>query len=164
MLLWLPPSMAIAEALRVVKTSSSRWVHQTRSRLRGFGWPDRLRRIQRQSVEHSFCGEIHSRAGDAPPPYYISGRTHQLPQEERRPVRRAVHLGMISSAPSGAGLDGGDGFVSQGSRHGLNSSAPLRGLRSRSPLCGGWFCRAALRAPFRAEEPSTSSSDVRATN
>ncbi|HET7213586.1 MAG TPA: IS200/IS605 family transposase [Terriglobia bacterium] len=38
MLLWLPPGMAIAEALRVVKTNSSRWVHQRRPRLRGFGW------------------------------------------------------------------------------------------------------------------------------
>jgi len=36
--LWLPPGVAIAEAVRIVKTNSSRWVHQTRSRLRGFGW------------------------------------------------------------------------------------------------------------------------------
>jgi REP-associated tyrosine transposase len=28
LLLWLPPSVAIAEAVRIVKTNSSRWVHQ----------------------------------------------------------------------------------------------------------------------------------------
>ncbi len=38
MLLWLPPSVAVAEALRIVKTNSSRWVHQNWSRHRGFGW------------------------------------------------------------------------------------------------------------------------------
>jgi REP-associated tyrosine transposase len=38
MLLWLPPVVAVAEALRIVKTNSSRWVHQTRTRLRAFAW------------------------------------------------------------------------------------------------------------------------------
>ena len=38
MLLWPPPGVAVAEALRLVKTNSSRWVHQTRTHLRGFGW------------------------------------------------------------------------------------------------------------------------------
>jgi REP-associated tyrosine transposase len=38
MLLWLPPGVAVAEALRIVKTNSSRWVHQSRARLRGFAW------------------------------------------------------------------------------------------------------------------------------
>ena len=38
MLLLLPPSLAVADVLRTVKTNSSRWVHQTRSRHRGFAW------------------------------------------------------------------------------------------------------------------------------
>ena len=38
MLLWLPPSVAVADALRIVKANSSRWVHQRSSRYRGFGW------------------------------------------------------------------------------------------------------------------------------
>ena len=38
MLLWLPPSLAVAEALRIVKTNSSRWVHHTRGHRRGFAW------------------------------------------------------------------------------------------------------------------------------
>jgi REP-associated tyrosine transposase len=37
LLLWFPPSVAIADALRIVKTNSSRWVHQ-KSGLRGFAW------------------------------------------------------------------------------------------------------------------------------
>jgi REP element-mobilizing transposase RayT len=37
-LLWsLPPTVATADALRVVKTNSSRWVHRSR-RLAGFDW------------------------------------------------------------------------------------------------------------------------------
>lgn len=38
LLLWLPPTVAVADVLRVVKTNSSRWVHQTRSGHRGFAW------------------------------------------------------------------------------------------------------------------------------
>ena len=38
MLLSLPPGVAVAEAVRIVKTNSSRWVHQTHTRFRGFAW------------------------------------------------------------------------------------------------------------------------------
>jgi REP-associated tyrosine transposase len=38
LLLWLPPGVAIAEALRIVKTNSSRWVHRKSGRRRGFAW------------------------------------------------------------------------------------------------------------------------------
>ena len=38
MLLWLPPSVAMAEALRIVKTNSSRWARQKSGRRRGFAW------------------------------------------------------------------------------------------------------------------------------
>jgi REP element-mobilizing transposase RayT len=37
LLVWLPPTVAIAEALRVLKANSSRWVHDTRGR-RAFAW------------------------------------------------------------------------------------------------------------------------------
>jgi REP-associated tyrosine transposase len=37
LLLWFPPSMAMAEAVRIVKTNSSRWVHLKSGR-RGFAW------------------------------------------------------------------------------------------------------------------------------
>ncbi len=37
-LLCLPASLAVAEALRVLKTNSSRWLHRTRRRHRGFAW------------------------------------------------------------------------------------------------------------------------------
>ena len=37
MLLWLPPSMAIAEAMRILKTNSSRWARQ-KSGSHGFAW------------------------------------------------------------------------------------------------------------------------------
>jgi REP-associated tyrosine transposase len=38
MLLWLPPGVAIAEALRIVKTNSSRWAHQKPNGHRDFAW------------------------------------------------------------------------------------------------------------------------------
>jgi REP-associated tyrosine transposase len=37
LLLWLPPSMAIADAVRIVKTNSSRWSHR-KSGHRDFAW------------------------------------------------------------------------------------------------------------------------------
>ena len=37
-LLRLPPSVSIADAMRVVKTNSSRWVHETSPNLRSFTW------------------------------------------------------------------------------------------------------------------------------
>jgi putative transposase len=38
MLMSLPPGVAVARAVRIVKTNSSRWVHQAHSRRRGFAW------------------------------------------------------------------------------------------------------------------------------
>ncbi len=37
-LLRLPPSVPIADAMRVVKTNSSRWIHETSPNLRSFAW------------------------------------------------------------------------------------------------------------------------------
>jgi len=38
MLLSLPADIAVAECLRVVKTNSSRWIHETFARYRSFAW------------------------------------------------------------------------------------------------------------------------------
>jgi putative transposase len=38
MLVWLPAGVAVADALRVVKTNSSRWVHRARNGHPGFAW------------------------------------------------------------------------------------------------------------------------------
>ena len=38
LLLWMPPALSIAEALRVLKTNSSRWVHRKLGRERRFAW------------------------------------------------------------------------------------------------------------------------------
>src|SRR5438309_6927427 len=38
LLLATPPTIAIAEAMRVVKTNSSKWIHETFPRLSSFGW------------------------------------------------------------------------------------------------------------------------------
>ena len=37
-LLRLPPSVSMSEAMRVVKTNSSRWIHETSPNLRSFAW------------------------------------------------------------------------------------------------------------------------------
>ncbi len=34
----LPPSLSISDAMRVVKTNSSRWIHETSPNLRSFAW------------------------------------------------------------------------------------------------------------------------------
>src|SRR5687767_3382501 len=41
MLLGLPATAAVADLLRVVKTNSSRWVHETFPALRAFAWQSR---------------------------------------------------------------------------------------------------------------------------
>jgi REP-associated tyrosine transposase len=38
MLLALPPTLGVAEVVRVVKANSSRWVHEKWPERRGFGW------------------------------------------------------------------------------------------------------------------------------
>jgi len=38
LLVWLPPTLAIADALRVLKANSSRWVHQTFPAQKAFAW------------------------------------------------------------------------------------------------------------------------------
>lgn len=38
LLIWLPGSLALADAMRVVKTNSSRWVHETWAARKGFAW------------------------------------------------------------------------------------------------------------------------------
>jgi putative transposase len=38
LLIWLPATVSVAEALRVVKTNSSKWVHQQWPAHRKFGW------------------------------------------------------------------------------------------------------------------------------
>jgi putative transposase len=38
MLAWFPGSLAVAAAMRVVKTNSSRWVHETWAERRSFAW------------------------------------------------------------------------------------------------------------------------------
>lgn len=36
----LPPKVAVSDALRDIKANSSKWVHETKSALRQFGWQD----------------------------------------------------------------------------------------------------------------------------
>ena len=38
LLIWMPPALSISETLRVLKTNSSRWVHETWRSRRDFGW------------------------------------------------------------------------------------------------------------------------------
>lgn len=38
LLLWLPPTVSVTEVLRVLKTNSSRWVHEKWHSRRDFGW------------------------------------------------------------------------------------------------------------------------------
>ena len=38
LLLWMPPTLSIAETLRVLKTNASRWVNRERGKGRSFAW------------------------------------------------------------------------------------------------------------------------------
>ncbi len=66
LLLRLPPTISVADALRVLKTNSSRWVHESSRSRRGFGWqagygafsvsesniPNVIRYISNQETHH----------------------------------------------------------------------------------------------------------------
>jgi REP element-mobilizing transposase RayT len=60
MLCSLPPTMAMSDALRVVKTNSSRWVHRER-RLAGFDWQTGYGAF---SVSHSLAPSVARYIGD----------------------------------------------------------------------------------------------------
>ena len=40
LLVILPPKLALSDALREIKTNSSKWIHETKPDLAGFGWQD----------------------------------------------------------------------------------------------------------------------------
>jgi REP-associated tyrosine transposase len=60
LLLWFPPSMAIADAVRIVKTNSSRWAHQKSGR-RGFAWQTGYGEF---SVSQSSAGSVVKYIGE----------------------------------------------------------------------------------------------------
>ena len=100
-LLSLPPALAVAEALRVIKSNSSLWVHETRHRS-AFAWQRGYGALQRQPIQRTGGGEVYSRPGAAPPQDFLSGRIHRLPEGAPDPLRRAAYLGVVSAAPTGA--------------------------------------------------------------
>ena len=100
-LLSLPPALAVAEALRVIKSNSSLWVHETRH-WSAFAWQRGYGALQRQPIQRTGGGEVYSRPGAAPPQDFLSGRIHRLPEGAPDPLRRAAYLGVVSAAPTGA--------------------------------------------------------------
>ena len=97
----LPPTVAMADALRVVKTNSSRWVHRSRN----YSWlrmASRLWSVQRQPFPGASRGALYWRPGEASPPRDLPGGVDRLPPEEWHRLRRALYLVVISFAPFGA--------------------------------------------------------------
>src|SRR6516165_2068515 len=83
-LLSLPPALAVAEALRVIKSNSSLWVHETWHRS-AFAWQRGYGALQRQPIQRPGGGEVYSRPGAAPPQDFLSGRIHRPPGSKRKP-------------------------------------------------------------------------------
>jgi putative transposase len=62
LLIQLPPVLALAETISVVKTNSSRWMNEHGM---NFNWQVRIRRFQRQCLELGYSGTLHCKSGAA---------------------------------------------------------------------------------------------------
>jgi len=78
LLILIRPTHSVAEIARVIKTSSSKWVHQTGHE---FAW-QWIRRVQRERIKHSGGHQVHRNAGRASQEAFIPGRVCGVPEEE----------------------------------------------------------------------------------
>ncbi len=88
-LLCLPPSVSIADAMRVVKTNSSRWVHETSPNLRSFAWQTgygafSVSESNRQTVlDYIANQEEHHRRTSFQEEYLAFLQRHRIDYDER---------------------------------------------------------------------------------
>ncbi|MCH8852208.1 MAG: transposase [Planctomycetes bacterium] len=88
-LLRLPPSVSIADAMRVVKTNSSRWVHETSPNCRSFAWQTgygafSVSESNRQRVSDYIANqENHHRRTSFQEEYLAFLRRHGIDYDER---------------------------------------------------------------------------------
>jgi len=59
MLFHLPPSQSLADAMRVIKTNSSKWINEHQS---GFAWQDGYRPLWGEQIKSCSRGEVYSLA------------------------------------------------------------------------------------------------------
>ena len=105
-LLSLPPALAVAEALRVIKSNSSLWVHETWHRAAFAGQAGYGAFSVSQSNVPAVVKYI-PRPRAAPPHDFLSRGIPRLPEGASDPLRRGVYLGVASAAPAGAAEGGG---------------------------------------------------------
>src|SRR6516225_2929399 len=128
-LLSLPPALAVAQGLRLIKSNSSLGPPDLASG--GLRLAGGVRRLQRQPIQRTRGGEVYSRPRAAPPHDFLSRGIPRLPEGASDPLRRAVYLGAASAAPAGGCACGGCPRP-HGSRRGLFSIGPP-GLTNTKP-------------------------------
>ncbi len=88
-LLRLPPSVSMSDAMRVVKTNSSRWVHETSPNCRSFAWQTgygafSVSESNRQTVSDYIANqENHPRRTSVQEEYLAFLRRHGIDYDER---------------------------------------------------------------------------------
>ena len=85
LLLRLPPRLALADTVRVVKTNSSRWVQEPR-----FASPipvaGGIRHLQCQPIQRARGRALHPKSGTASPAGFIPGRIASLLEKARNRI------------------------------------------------------------------------------
>src|SRR6516225_8802623 len=129
-LLSLPPALAVAEALRLIKSNSSLGVHETWHGA-AFAWQAGYGAF---SVSQSNVPAVVKYIRDQEQHHRTISLQEEflaLPEGASDPLRRAVYLGVASAAPAGAAGCGGCPRP-HGSRRGLFSIGPP-GLTNTKP-------------------------------
>jgi REP element-mobilizing transposase RayT len=100
-LLHLPPKLALAKAVLLLKANSSKWMGEQRN---DFSWQVRIRSIQRQFIEPRSGNSIHPEAGGAPPDDEFRGRIPRAASEAWRGIRSEIHFWLVGYVPRLWGL------------------------------------------------------------
>jgi putative transposase len=94
----LPPVLAVSDALRLVKTNSSKWVRDQRGVRSKFGWQSGFAAFSVSESSARSVSRYNRTPGSAPSKEDVRRGVHRIPGEEPDSVRSEVHLRMTSFA------------------------------------------------------------------
>jgi REP element-mobilizing transposase RayT len=138
----LPPTIALAKAVQLLKTNSSKMDERSWTPFRLAGW---IRRIQRERFEHGNRGEIYPQSGAASPQDDVRRRISSAAEETRHRSRCFITAWLCRPAKAGLELlltlptaylpqQTKNGFAGDPGRGGLNNSALRADIASPSIL------------------------------
>jgi len=94
LLMRVPPTLALADAIRVVRTNSSRWARKAKKGHDQFRWQAGYAAFSVSESKRPGGRTIRQGPRTAPPQGLIPGGVGGILEETRNRIRRAVHLGV----------------------------------------------------------------------